>query len=140
ARFWRRRWVRLPVTIIRPSVKVFCSVKECGSLSQPASISLGRTYFRQVSASVIVRLIHTSGAFFVSSLPPNSKRVGHAVDGVEPGSDQGDLQDRRVIEAHRSQGLHIISPYGYRVLGELLDIGQHRPVALVQIRRAPITA
>ena len=31
------------------------SVKECGSLSHPASTSLGRTYLRQVSASVIIR-------------------------------------------------------------------------------------
>jgi hypothetical protein len=31
---------------------VLCSVKEWGSLSHPASINFGRTYFRQVSASV----------------------------------------------------------------------------------------
>jgi hypothetical protein len=35
----------------RPSVKVYCSVKERGVFSQPASLSFGVTWTRQVSAS-----------------------------------------------------------------------------------------
>jgi hypothetical protein len=38
--------------MIRPSVKVRCSL--IWSSPQPALYSLGRTYFRQVSASVVI--------------------------------------------------------------------------------------
>jgi hypothetical protein len=46
----------VPATTIRPAVNCRCSAIDCGSVSQPAVCSLGTTYFRQVSASVGVRV------------------------------------------------------------------------------------
>ncbi|HUO81432.1 MAG TPA: tetratricopeptide repeat-containing protein [Gammaproteobacteria bacterium] len=40
-----------------------------------------------------------------ASWPDHVERVGHAVDVVEPGGDQGDLQDAAVVESGRAQPL-----------------------------------
>jgi hypothetical protein len=56
--------------------KVFCSVQEWGSLSQPASHNFGRTYFRQVSASVII-----------ASFSASNWESGHATQPLEKSTD-----------------------------------------------------
>src|ERR1043166_7477024 len=48
--------VTLSAHAVKAKRGIVTSIKECGSLSQSASRSLGRTYFLHVSASVITKL------------------------------------------------------------------------------------
>jgi hypothetical protein len=84
----------LPVATILSSVKVFCSVKECGSLFQPVACSLGRTYLRHVSASF--------------SLPGEDTRTGYGRE-VDIGAPHMVSRQREVarcspITGNRSEG------------------------------------
>ena len=61
-------------------------------------------------------------------LPTYPQGVGDAIDVVEPRSDQRDLQDAAIVEAHGSQTVDVVLPNLGRVFRELHDVIQHYPI------------
>ena len=66
-----------------------------------------------------------TGAWREASIPPYSQRIGHAVDVVEPGGDQRDLEDGAIVEAGGSQVVMILRRDLGRVFRQLDDIVDH---------------
>jgi len=70
--------------------------------------------------------------------PPHPQRVRHAIDVVEPGSDQRDLQNSLIIKSRGSQPFDIIFPNLGRVLGELDHIIEHHAILGRDWRRSVV--
>jgi len=56
-----------------------------------------------------------------------SQRVRHAVDVVEPSSNQSDLQDRLIVKSHSAQFVVIIFPDLGGVFSNFHGVVKHRP-------------
>lgn len=74
----------------------------------------------------------------ISSLSSHSERVRDAIDVVEPGRDQRDLQDALVVEPGCPQPLMITFPDLSGVLGELHDVIEHNAFLICNRRRGVI--
>jgi len=66
----------------------------------------------------------------VYSVAANPQCVGDAIDVVEPGGDQRDLQDGPVVEASAAQPFMILGRDLGCVLGELDHVVDHHPLAI----------
>src|SRR3989442_2681351 len=62
-----------------------------------------------------------------------SQRVRHAVDVVEPGSNQSYLQDRLIVKSHSAQFVVIIFPDLGRVSSNFYGVVEHRPFLLYDV-------
>src|SRR5919108_2482991 len=100
-------------------------------------LSISRSSARYVGSEVGLWSWVCEGA---PSGPPNSKRVGHAVDVVEPRRDERDLQDGTVIEADGAETLVVLRRYARRVLRQLHDVIEHHALGLADRRRRVIAA
>jgi len=67
------------------------------------------------------------------TFPSDAERVGDAVDVVEPGRDQRDLQDAAIVEADGAQSLVERWRNARGILRDLLDILEHDTVLLRQV-------
>jgi hypothetical protein len=63
-------------------------------------------------------------------IPAHTQGIRHAIDVVEPGCDQCDLQDSLIIKSNRSQPLMILLRDARGIAGKLRDVIKHRPVLL----------
>ena len=71
------------------------------------------------------------------SFAADAQRIGDAIDVVEPGRDQCDLQDGAIVEADAAQPLVVQGRDLGRVLGELDHVVDHHPF-LIRDRRLPV--
>ncbi len=62
------------------------------------------------------------------SIPADSQRIGDAVDVVEPGGDQGDLEPGLVVETGGTEPFVIQGRDPGRVPGQLDDVIDHDPL------------
>jgi len=60
--------------------------------------------------------------------PSNPQPVRDSIDVIKPRSDQGDLQNGAIVEAHGSQSIDVVLPNLGRVLRELHDMIQHHAI------------
>src|SRR5262249_48772641 len=65
------------------------------------------------------------------SFPTHSQRVRDAVDVVEPGRDQGDLQNPPVVEADRTEAVMIGASHFGGVARQERDVIEHDPIAFI---------
>lgn len=84
-------------------------------------------------------LHHLSAMVESGFISPDTQCIGDAVDVVEPGGDERDLQDSQILEAHFTQPgvMAWMNPAG--VTGQLNDIVEHRPIGLTQLRLCIVT-
>ena len=71
-------------------------------------------------------------------LSPHSQCISDAIDVVEERGNQRDLENPRVIEPNFPKRVHIVTPDGRRVFGDLFNILQHSVIAHIQLCLAPI--
>src|SRR5215475_1541437 len=62
--------------------------------------------------------------------PPYPQRIRHAVDVIEPRRDQGDLEDRLVVETVSAQRVQILGTQHRRIERQLLGVLQHRAIGV----------
>jgi enediyne biosynthesis protein E5 len=67
-------------------------------------------------SAVLVELASPAAHRPSRSAPPHAERVRHAVDVVEPGRDQRDLQDPAIVEPRLAQGVVVPGPYPRGIL------------------------
>ena len=81
-----------------------------------------------------LRVFLLRGAINISSLrdliPAHTQSIRHAIDVVEPGCDQGDLQNSLIIKTSRSQPLMILLRDARRIARKLCDVIKHLTVLL----------
>ena len=82
------------------------------------------------SQKIAVAVISDDCLECTSLVSPDTQSVGHAIDVVEPGCDQCDLEDRLVIKTSRPQALVIFRCDARGVVCELQDVFKHFPVLL----------
>ena len=65
------------------------------------------------------------------SLAPNPQRIGDAVDVIEPGGNQRNLQNALIVKADATQAGVVIGTDFGRILRDLDDVIQHHAILLV---------
>ena len=66
--------------------------------------------------------------------------IGHTIDVIEPGCNQCDLQNSRVIKPNGAQALVLCWPDACGIAGQLHNVIQHRAISLAERRRGVIGA